>query len=94
MLEKRIFLCLVSQTYGMNEILKDAENIFDELKAIRRFLHENAEVGFDLKRTTNFVEDKLKEYGYETKRVGKSGVLACVGGNLLKKSAIYSKISS
>ena len=63
----------------MNEILKDAENIFDELKEIRRFLHRNAEVGFDLKKTTAFIEEKLKEYGYEPKRVGKSGVIVCVG---------------
>lgn len=63
----------------MNEILKDAENIFDELKEIRRFLHKNAEVGFDLSKTTAFIEGKLKEYGYEPKRVGETGVLVCVG---------------
>lgn len=63
----------------MNEILKDAENIFDELKEIRRFLHKNAEVGFDLIKTTAFIEGKLKEYGYEPKQVGEKGVLVCVG---------------
>ncbi len=87
-MRKRIFFCAVSQTVGMNEILKDAENLFDELKEIRRFLHENAEIGFDLKKTTTLIEEKLKEYGYETKRVGKSGVLACVGERLKTEKSV------
>ena len=72
----------------MNEILKDAKNIFDELKEIRRFLHANAEIGFELNKTTSYIETKLKEYGYQPKRVGKSGLLVCVGKGASNKKAV------
>jgi hippurate hydrolase len=72
----------------MNEILKVAESMFDELKEIRRFLHKNAEVGFDLKNTVAFIEKKLKEYGYEPKRVGKSGLVVCVGESLKTEKSV------
>ena len=72
----------------MNEILKDAENIFEELKEIRRFLHANAEIGFELNKTTSYIETKLKEYGYQPKRVGKSGLIACVGESSQNTKAV------
>ncbi len=63
----------------MNVILKDAKNALDELKEIRRFLHEKAEVGFKLDKTMDFIFEKLKEYGYEPKRYDNAGIVATVG---------------
>ena len=59
--------------------MKDAESMFDELKEIRRGLHENAEVGFKLDKTMGFIFEKLQEYGYEPKRYDKTGIVATVG---------------
>lgn len=46
---------------------------------IRRYLHKNAEVGFDLEKTCAFIEKTLKSYGYQPHRVGRSGVVATIG---------------
>ncbi len=49
------------------------------LIAIRRFLHQNAEVGFVLPKTTAFIAEQLKKMGYEPTPCGKAGLLATVG---------------
>ncbi len=61
------------------KIMKMAEELNDEIIENRRILHKNPEIGFELEKTVRFVEDKLKEYGYEPMRCGKSGVVAIVG---------------
>ncbi len=45
----------------------------------RRFLHEHAEIGFDLSQTTAFVKEQLTQMGYTPKACGKSGVIATLG---------------
>lgn len=55
------------------------ENLKDELIAIRRHLHKNPELGFDIINTKTFVEAKLKEYGYEVQDIGVNGLSATVG---------------
>ncbi|MBQ8308236.1 MAG: amidohydrolase [Clostridia bacterium] len=50
-----------------------------DLIKIRRFLHEHAELGFDLPQTTAFVTDQLTQMGYAPKPCGKSGVIATLG---------------
>ena len=45
----------------------------------RRFLHEHAEIGFDLTKTTSFVKEQLTQMGYTPKACGKSGVIATLG---------------
>lgn len=47
------------------EVVKEKE----ALSHIRRFLHENPEVGFDLPDTAKFVSETLKTYGYETRKL-------------------------
>ena len=51
----------------------------DELLEIRKFLHQNPELGLELPITAKYVEDKLKEMGYETTRMAGSGIVATVG---------------
>ena len=62
-----------------NNILKDACKLSDELTEWRRYLHQNAEVGFELKKTTELVAEKLKEMGYKPVRCGRAGVVADIG---------------
>jgi hippurate hydrolase len=50
-----------------------------ELIEKRRYLHKNAETGFSLEKTLEFVEAQLKELGYEPVRCGKAGIVATVG---------------
>ena len=61
-------------------LLKEAETLQSELVAIRRELHRHPELGFDLPFTKAFVKQKLEEYGYQPTEMGKSGLIALVGG--------------
>ena len=53
--------------------------INDELKKIRRYIHKNPEIGFNLDNTLLLVRTKLKEYGYTPIKCGKSGVYVDIG---------------
>ncbi len=63
----------------MQELLKDAEAIKETIVAHRRQLHACPEVGFDLTKTADYVQKTLRALGYETKTVGKCGVVAEIG---------------
>ena len=58
----------------------------DTLTADRRHFHQNPELGLELPKTAAYVEEKLREMGYEPQRMG-SGVVAvsyritCNNGN-------------
>ena len=45
----------------------------------RLWLHRHPEVGLDLPQTADYVERKLREMGYNPRRVGKCGLVATVG---------------
>jgi len=60
-------------------IYQEALAINEELLEIRKFLHQNPELGLDLPITAKYVENKLKEMGYEPTRMGTSGIVATVG---------------
>lgn len=60
-------------------IYEEALSINTELLEMRKFLHQNPELGLELPITAKFVEDKLREMGYEPKRIGESGIVATVG---------------
>ncbi len=60
-------------------ILKEAQGLRKQLIEWRRGLHERAEVGFALPRTTAFVKAALKEMDCEVKPCGKSGIVALLG---------------
>lgn len=62
-----------------NDFLKAAKRMKVQLITWRRFLHENAEVGFDTKRTADYIQDELNKMGYTAVKRGKFGVLASVG---------------
>jgi hippurate hydrolase len=63
-----------------SDIMEKAKN--DEAKIIenRRHLHANAETGFDLVKTKEYVKNELISMGYEPKECGKAGLIALAGG--------------
>lgn len=63
----------------MNKLLERAKELQPELVENRRWLHSHAEVGFELTETCAFVEEKLRELGYEPRRMSKAGVVATLG---------------
>lgn len=64
----------------MNQIMKSAKEIQQELIAIRREIHQHPEVGACLPQTKEFVMRKLKEYGYQPKEICESGITAVISG--------------
>ena len=60
-------------------IYEEAQEMNDELIAMRRHIHQNPETGLDTVNTAAFVTEKLKEYGYDPKPIGKNSVTATVG---------------
>ncbi len=63
----------------MENLFKESKKIEEEIIALRRRLHQNAEVGFALKETLAIVRDSLVEMGYEPKACGRAGLIATVG---------------
>ncbi len=61
------------------ELLKRAEELLREFSEDRRYLHENAETGFDLEKTKAYVKSRLSEMGYAPQDCGKAGVIATLG---------------
>ncbi len=45
----------------------------------RRYLHENAEVGFHLPKTSRYVFDRLSAMGYNVKPIGRCALIAEIG---------------
>ena len=62
----------------MKEILREATEYSETMKNIRCRLHENAEVGFELQKTSAIVTGELKKLGYRPMPCGK-GILATIG---------------
>lgn len=63
----------------METILDEAKKLQNELIGHRRYLHEHAEVGFDLPKTYDYIKSTLQSYGYTPKKCGKAGLIATVG---------------
>ena len=63
----------------MIDFKKEALEIKDEVVANRRYLHRNAEGGFDLPNTLAFVSEKLKEMGLEPQKCGRAGLTVTIG---------------
>ena len=55
----------------------------DELTAIRRDFHAHPEIGFEERRTSGIVADKLTQWGVEVHRgIGGTGVVGVLEGLL------------
>ncbi len=69
-----------AHTVRMDSLLKQAKDLQKEIVSYRRFLHQHAEVGFDLPRSREFVKEKLTEMGYTPQDCGQS-IVAIAGKN-------------
>lgn len=61
------------------DFLKETKQIENEIVENQRFLHQNAEVGFELSKTTEFVKNKLEEIGCKVEPCGNNGLVALIG---------------
>ena len=60
-------------------MIKDIENFHDEMTIWRRDIHQHPELAFEETRTSDFVAEKLKEFGIETHRgMAKTGVVGTI----------------
>ncbi len=68
----------------MEKLKQTAKKMQSDLVKHRRFLHEHAEIGFNVKDTIEYLNSRLVEMGYLPKRVG-GGLIVTVGN--VKKQA-------
>ncbi|MBW9152065.1 M20 family metallopeptidase [Clostridium estertheticum] len=73
---------------GIVNFLNMAKNIESELIDMRRDIHQNPELGFDLFRTSQKVKDFLKAEGIEFYEVAQTGICAIIRGNGKKTVAL------
>ena len=59
--------------------LEQAQQLKETLVKNRRYLHQHAELGFDLPMTREYVKQQLSAMGYEYEEVG-GGIVALAGG--------------
>jgi len=57
----------------------DKDKLKETLIQIRRELHENAEVGFNLHNTLRIIREALSRHEIECKRLGRAGLVADIG---------------
>ena len=60
-------------------LFQEAASFKDVIIANRHYLHQIPELSLDLPQTAAFVEEKLREMGYEPQRIGDCGVVATIG---------------
>jgi len=60
-------------------MLKNAKKLQKNMTQDRRYLHQNAEVGFHLPKTCAYITKELKEMGYTPKVVGRCAITADIG---------------
>ena len=68
-------------------IFSEAEKLYGRMKEYSSYLKNNAESGFDLEKTYNYVFDKLTQLGLSPKKCGKCGIYADVYGQ--KKGGLF-----
>lgn len=61
------------------QILTAAEELAPEMTQHRRWLHNHAECGFELKETVSYVKKALESMGYKVQCCGKAGLVVTIG---------------
>ncbi len=61
------------------KILEDAEKVRQSVTEDRRYLHQNAEAGFEIPKTKEYIIRRLREMGYTPEECGASGIKATIG---------------
>ena len=63
-----------------SKLLQEADALREQILSQRRWLHQNAETGFDLRKTHSFVKKELENMGYQPEDCGRAGIVALAGG--------------
>lgn len=66
----------------------------DKLKIYRQELHQIPELAFDLFKTHQYVDEKLKGLGYQTETVAKTGLIAVKKGKIKEAIAFRSDMDA
>ncbi len=61
------------------ELLDKAKALQNELVRMRRYLHANAETGFALSKTLEYVTKELESMGCAPRKCGKAGLIVTIG---------------
>ena len=61
------------------QILREAQDLSEEICGHRLWLHKHAETGFDLGKTKPYVRKALEDMGYTVSDCGRAGLTALVG---------------
>ncbi|MGM9548828.1 MAG: M20 family metallopeptidase [Faecousia sp.] len=61
------------------QLLQEAKDLQEEIRAHRLWLHKHAETGFDLTETKPYVKSALEKMGYSVTECGKAGLITTVG---------------
>lgn len=64
----------------MKNLIVEAKQMNEELVKNRRYLHQHPELAMALPNTKRYVMDRLREYGYEPREYGESGISVLAGG--------------
>ena len=64
----------------MKNFKLEADNIKDELKQIRRTLHQYPELGFEETNTSKYIKEFLTKEGIEYTEFAKTGVCGIING--------------
>ena len=59
--------------------LASAQAQFAQMQKDRRYLHQNAEVGFELMGTMEYIKNRLLKLGYRPKPIGRCALIAEIG---------------
>ena len=81
-LQKKNVVYLIKTAKGatkVNNIIIEAEMISADLSNLRRYLHANPEVGFDVEITAEKVMLELESIGLKPYKFGRAGIVATVG---------------
>lgn len=62
------------------QLLEQAQALQEEVRRIRRYLHQNPELSDQEFRTAEFIEQQLDELGIPRKRIGDTGVVGVIHG--------------
>lgn len=65
-----------------------ASKFHSEIQEIREHLHRNPELSFQEYNTANFIEEKLKSFGLEPKRMAETGLVALIEGRNPSKKTV------
>lgn len=63
----------------VQDFIKQANEMKEQLINTRRYIHENAEVGYDTVKTSNHIKEKLQEMGIDFRELKETGIIADIG---------------